>query len=181
MIPMEPGNGMASHARGSWFDAGGAASGGGTPGKRPEYDTLAVSLVGFAVGAAMPGAACQPASSCVECMEGSYSSVSAATHCDLCAANATSPVGSTSASACVCKPGFEGDGRLKCSEEFILVECNWNTLLPCAYEGCIFDKTADPNALTRSGDCSGHGSDLYLNSKGIELLPAGVFDGISPQ
>ena len=115
VIPMEPGNGMASHARGSWFDAGGTASGGGTPGKRPEYDTLAVSLVGFAVGAAMPGAACQPASSCVECMEGSYSSVSAATHCDLCAANATSPVGSTSASACVCKPGFEGDGHVNCT------------------------------------------------------------------
>jgi len=58
-------------------------------------------------------------------------------------------------------------------------------LLPCAYEGCIFDKTADTNALTRSGDCSGHGSDLYLNSKGIELIPAGVLDGIgdgiSPQ
>ena len=27
VIPMEPGNGMASHARGSWFDAGGTASG----------------------------------------------------------------------------------------------------------------------------------------------------------
>ena len=152
----------------------------GSVGKRAEYDTLLVWHVGFAVSSAMPGLACEPLSSCMECMAGTYSSVPGATHCDLCAANATSPVGSTSASACVCKPGFEGDGRVNCSE-FVLVECTWNTVLPCAYEGCIFDKTADTNALTRSGDCSGYGSDLYLNSKGIELLPAGVFDGISPQ
>jgi hypothetical protein len=83
---------------------------------------------------------------------------------------------------------------VRCSDPALVVStppppppppCTWNTLLPCAYEGCIFDKTADTNALTRSGDCSGYGSDLYLNSKGIELIPAGVLDGIgdgiSPQ
>jgi hypothetical protein len=44
----------------------------------------------------------------------------------------------------------------------------------------MFDKTTGTNTLQRSGSCSGHSADLYLNSKGIEFLPAGVFDSIAP-
>ena len=116
------------------------------------------------------------AAGCILCAAGTYSTSSAATHCDRCADNATSPVGSTSASACFCKAGFDGDGRVNCSA----IECDWNTSLPCSYGGCMFDKTTGTNTLQRSGSCSGHSADLYLNSKGIEFLPAGVFDSIAP-
>ena len=52
--------------------------------------------------------------------------------------------------------------------------------LPCAYGGCIFNKTDGTNALVRSGSCSGRTATLHLSCTGIASVPAGVFDDIAP-